>query len=227
MIQYTKDGLPVIQEFPPEFAGFFMTGSRHLVTKRFQAIQFLLKLGFDTTARAFPGCIDAIHQGGHDVEYLDAITLNPGCKRIGQSLCLADQMRPAAYPFFVISVYAVAIGHQPAGIQKADCVPDLSSVSLPRDRFWDVPVNQNRLANATAIVAPAALRPCRSATPSQARCWLRSTPANGSTACRMRLHTVSAGYGTCGPFATPTLRPRLRLPGTTRLRFALHGAQRV
>ena len=49
---------------------------------------------------------------------------------------------------------------------------------------------------------------------------------NGLTAFRMRLHMLSAGYGTCGPFATPTIRTRLRLPGTTRLRFALHGAQR-
>ena len=49
---------------------------------------------------------------------------------------------------------------------------------------------------------------------------------NGLTAFRMRLHMLSAGYGTCGPFATPTIRPRLRLPGTTCLRFALHGAQR-
>ena len=40
---------------------------------------------------------------------------------------------------------------------------------------------------------------------------------NGLTACRMRLHMLSAGYGTCGPFATPTIRTRLRLPGTTRL----------
>ena len=29
------------------------------------------------------------------------------------------------------------------------------------------------------------------------------------------------------PFASPAIRSRLRLPGTTRLRFALHGAQRV
>ena len=40
----------------------------------------------------------------------------------------------------------------------------------------------------TAYYAPAALRPCRFATPSQARCWLRRTPENGWTACRMRLH---------------------------------------
>jgi hypothetical protein len=31
--------------------------------------------------------------------------------------------------------------------------------------------------------APAALRPCRFATPSPARRWLRSTPSNGWTAC--------------------------------------------
>lgn len=34
-----------------------------------------------------------------------------------------------------------------------------------------------------AYCAPAALRPCRFATPSQARRWLRSTPSNGWTAC--------------------------------------------
>ena len=78
----------------------------------------------------------------------------------------------------------------------------------------------------TDYCAPAALRPCRFAPSSQARSCLRSTPTNGFTACRMRLHMVSAGYGTYGPFATPTIRSRLRLPGTTRLRFALHGAQR-
>ena len=34
-----------------------------------------------------------------------------------------------------------------------------------------------------AYCAPAALRPCYFATPSQARRWLRSTPSNGWTAC--------------------------------------------
>ena len=34
-----------------------------------------------------------------------------------------------------------------------------------------------------AYCAPAALRPCRFATPSQARRWLRTTPSNGWTAC--------------------------------------------
>ena len=34
-----------------------------------------------------------------------------------------------------------------------------------------------------AYYSPAALRPCRFATPSQARRWLRSTPSNGWTAC--------------------------------------------
>ncbi len=50
---------------------------------------------------------------------------------------------------------------------------------------------------------------------------------NGLTAFRMRLHMLSAGYGTCGPFATPTIRPRLRLPGTTRivLRTSMAGSE--
>ena len=43
--------------------------------------------------------------------------------------------------------------------------------------------SQNRLANATTYCAPDALRPCRFATPSQARRWLRSPPSNGWTAC--------------------------------------------
>jgi len=33
----------------------------------------------------------------------------------------------------------------------------------------------------------------------------------------MRLHIASAGYGTCGPFATAAIRTRLHLPRTTRL----------
>ena len=38
-----------------------------------------------------------------------------------------------------------------------------------------------RTRSSTAFIAPAALRPCRFATPSQARCWLRSTSVNGWT----------------------------------------------
>ena len=37
-----------------------------------------------------------------------------------------------------------------------------------------------------------------------------------------RLH----GFGTGGPYAPPAARSRRRLPGTTGLRFALHGRQR-
>ena len=55
--------------------------------------------------------------------------------------------------------------------------------------------------------APAALRPCRFATPSHARRWLRSTPTNGLTACRMRLHMPFAGLGPIGP---KPLRPYAR-----------------
>ena len=42
------------------------------------------------------------------------------------------------------------------------------------------------------------------------------------------LHMPSAGYGTFGPFATPAIRTRLRLPGTTRLalRASLAGSGR-
>lgn len=42
----------------------------------------------------------------------------------------------------------------------------------------------------------------------------------------MRLHMPSAGLGPIGPCATPAIRPRLRLLGTNRLRFALLGGQR-
>ena len=55
---------------------------------------------------------------------------------------------------------------------------------------------------------------------------LRHGPtSNGLTAYRMRLHLASAASG-LRPSATPARRPRLRLPGTTGLRFALHGRQR-
>ena len=55
---------------------------------------------------------------------------------------------------------------------------------------------------------------------------LRHGPtSNGLTAYRMRLHLASAAAG-LRPSATPARRPRLRLPGTTGLRFALHGRQR-
>jgi hypothetical protein len=53
MIQYAKDCVPVIQEFSPEFAGFFMTGSRHLFTQRLQTIQFVLKLSFGAPSKAW------------------------------------------------------------------------------------------------------------------------------------------------------------------------------
>ncbi len=49
---------------------------------------------------------------------------------------------------------------------------------------------------------------------------------NGSTACRMRSASRLHGSGTCGPCAPPAARARRRLPGTTGLRFALHGRQR-
>ena len=74
-----------------------------------------------------------------------------------------------------------------------------------------------------ATVRPASVR---FATPSQARCWLRRTPTNGWTACRMPLQIFSAGSGKHTP---PPLRKSvraLRLPWTTGLRVALHGRQR-
>jgi hypothetical protein len=44
-----------------------------------------------------------------------------------------------------------------------------------------------------------------------------TAPTNGSTASRMRLHRASARSGTFSPCAATAPRPRLRLPGTTRL----------
>jgi hypothetical protein len=49
---------------------------------------------------------------------------------------------------------------------------------------------------------------------------------NGWTAFHMRLHMPPRWLGTSRPRATATIRPRLRLLGTTRPRFALHGALR-
>jgi len=50
--------------------------------------------------------------------------------------------------------------------------------------------------------------------------------ANGLTASRMRSACCLRGSGTSAPAAPTPTRPRLRLPGTKRPRFALHGAQR-
>jgi transcriptional regulator with XRE-family HTH domain len=47
-----------------------------------------------------------------------------------------------------------------------------------RDAKRDVPVALSPSLTATAYYAAAALRPCRFATSSQARTWLRSTPTN-------------------------------------------------
>ena len=55
-------------------------------------------------------------------------------------------------------------------------------MSLPRERLWDVQVAKIDSPTRQLLLGPAALRPCRSATPSHARRWLRSTPTNGSTA---------------------------------------------
>ncbi len=76
-----------------------------------------------------------------------------------------------------------------------------------QDAKRDIQVAVSPSLVTTAYCAPAALRPCRFATPSHARRWLRSTPANGLTACRMRLHTPSAGLGPLGP---APLRPYAR-----------------
>ncbi len=45
----------------------------------------------------------------------------------------------------------------------------------------------------------------------------RGYAPTGSTASRMRLHVAFAASGPLAPFTTSPTRPRLRLPGTTRL----------
>ena len=90
-----------------------------------------------------------------------------------------------------------------------------------------VALTPSRRDNLLARARPAPDR--RSATSSAPRgaLGLRTSPTtNDSTVFRMRLHIASAAAGPLAPYATPALRPRLHLPGTTGLRFALHGRQR-
>ena len=85
------------------------------------------------------------------------------------------------------------------------------------------PSPQNRLANATAYCAPAALRPCRFATPSLARRWLRSTPTNGSTALGCGLQ-----HGLWRASARRPCLTRLAPSGDYRPRASpFHGQQRT
>jgi len=84
-----------------------------------------------------------------------------------------------------------------------------------QDAKRDIQVAVSPSLVTTAYYAPAALRPCRFATPSHARCRLRSTPANGLTACRMRLHMPFAGLGPVGP---NPLRPYARADAFRGLR---------
>jgi REP element-mobilizing transposase RayT len=92
--------------------------------------------------------------------------------------------------------------------------PVREGVSLPRDRFWDIrvpkidsptrqPLDRGRPASAAApdflVGKPGP-----------------TAPANGSTACRMRLHTACGSFGTSGPFApygrTPAPTPSADYP---------------
>ena len=84
-----------------------------------------------------------------------------------------------------------------------------------QDAKRDIQVAVSPSLVTTAYYAPAALRPCRFATPSHARCRLRRTPANGLTACRMRLHMPFAGLGPVGP---NPLRPYARADAFRGLR---------
>lgn len=84
-----------------------------------------------------------------------------------------------------------------------------------QDAKRDIQVAVSPSLVTTAYYAPAALRPCRFATPSHARCRLRSTPANGLTACRMRLPMPFAGSGPIGP---KPLRPYARADAFRGLR---------
>ncbi|MEW7980898.1 MAG: PAS domain-containing protein [Candidatus Sedimenticola endophacoides] len=97
------------------------------------------------------------------------------------------------------------------GRQRESLIDHDSSVSLPRERFWDIPVPKNRLANATAVTAPTVprssrLRPAHCS--KAARAQLRHDDHNDSTACRMRYlyalrHSLSV--------VTAAIQPRLRL----------------
>ena len=59
----------------------------------------------------------------------------------------------------------------PIGSGKSECRD-------AQDAKRDIQVALSPSLVTTAYYAPAALRPCRFATPSQARYWLRSTPSN-------------------------------------------------
>jgi len=58
----------------------------------------------------------------------------------------------------------------------ADIMTCTLSESLPRERFWDVPVSKIDSPTRQPLLPRSALRPCRFAAPSQARRWLRTTP---------------------------------------------------
>ena len=98
-----------------------------------------------------------------------------------------------------------------------------------QDAKRDVPVPLSPCARRQITLVPR-FAPLRATAPSRrapkGAVGLRHGPtSNGLTAYRMRLHLASAASG-LRPSATPARRPRRRLPGTTGLRFALHGRQR-
>jgi hypothetical protein len=69
--------------------------------------------------------------------------------------------------------------------------------------------------------------PRSGATAPALRAYAMTPTTNGLTAHRMRLHMASAGYGTCGPFAPPAIRPRLAPTGDYPPRAShFHGGQR-
>ncbi len=92
----------------------------------------------------------------------------------------------------------------------------LTSVSLPRERFWDIPVPKIDSPTRQPLVPRP---PCvRAATPHPcfARCWLRSTPAmagrDGRTATLFPLRRFATPGKQCALIATGDYRPSLRSP---------------
>ena len=95
---------------------------------------------------------------------------------------------------------------------------------LPRDRFCtslckiDSPTRQPMGPD-----RPASVRFRTAHCSKAARALLHHDSHNGSTAFRMRsLYALHRSLSV----AIPAIQPRLRLSGTNRLRFALHGGQR-
>ena len=79
-------------------------------------------------------------------------------------------------------------------------------MSLPRDRFWDIPVPKvDPPTRQLLLPRPPCVRPRAGLARWQAP---REDSHNGWTAFRMRLHAASVGFGTIAPSPPPAPRPR-------------------